>query len=242
VISRTEPSLDRTDPRGLVDALAGALKTRILAGELPAGSKLPSESGLAADYDVSRTVVREAVSRLRAAGLVDTMQGRGSYVLAVTEPDEANDRFPIRGWADLVHLMELRVAVESEAAGLAAERRTSAQLAVITRGLDGFSRVTGHPERLVEADFAFHAAIADASGNPFLAGLLDAIGPRAIMLHRTQLTAGTDATDADHLQLLMYEHGAIRDAIARGDGQAARAAMAVHLRRSQAALGKGPRG
>ena len=241
MISRTEPSLDRTDPRGLVDALAGALKTRILAGELLAGSKLPSESGLAADYDVSRTVVREAVSRLRAAGLVDTMQGRGSYVLAVTEP-EANDRFPIRGWADLVHLMELRVAVESEAAGLAAERRTSAQLAVITRGLDGFSRVTGHPERLVEADFAFHAAIADASGNPFLAGLLDAIGPRAIMLHRTQLTAGTDATDADHLQLLMYEHGAIRDAIARGDGQAARAAMAVHLRRSQAALGKGPRG
>jgi len=233
--------LDRTDPRGLVDALAGALKTRILAGELPAGSKLPSESGLAADYDVSRTVVREAVSRLRAAGLVDTMQGRGSYVLAVTEP-EANDRFPIRGWADLVHLMELRVAVESEAAGLAAERRTSAQLAVITRGLDGFSRVTGHPERLVEADFAFHAAIADASGNPFLAGLLAAIGPRAIMLHRTQLTAGTDATDTDHLQLLMYEHGAIRDAIARGDEQAARAAMVVHLRRSQAALGKGPRG
>lgn len=241
MISRTEPSLDRTDPRGLVDALAGALKTRILAGELLAGSKLPSESGLAADYDVSRTVVREAVSRLRAAGLVDTMQGRGSYVLAVTEP-EANDRFPIRGWADLVHLMELRVAVESEAAGLAAERRTSAQLAAITRALDGFSRVVGHPERLVEADFAFHAAIADASGNPFLAGLLAAIGPRAIMLHRTQLTAGTDATDTDHLQLLMYEHGAIRDAIARGDGQAARAAMAVHLRRSQAALGKGPRG
>ena len=241
MISRTEPSLDRTDPRGLVDALAGALKTRILAGELPAGSKLPSESELAADYDVSRTVVREAVSRLRAAGLVDTMQGRGSYVLAVTEP-EANDRFPIRGWADLVHLMELRVAVESEAAGLAAERRTSAQLAAITRALDGFSRVVGHPERLVEADFAFHAAIADASGNPFLAGLLAAIGPRAIMLHRTQLTAGTDATDTDHLQLLMYEHGAIRDAIARGDEQAARAAMVVHLRRSQAALGKGPRG
>ncbi len=240
--SRTEPSLDRSDPRGLVDALAAALKTRIFARELPPGSKLPSESELAADYDVSRTVVREAVSRLRAAGLVDTMQGRGSYVLTVTQPDEADDPFPIRGWADLVHLMELRVAIESEAAGLAAERRTSAQLAAISRALEGFSRVSGHPERLVEADFAYHAAIADASGNPFLAGLVDAIGPRAFMLHRTQLAAGSDAADAVHLQLLSYEHGAVRDAIARGDAQSARAAMSVHLRRSLAALGKGPRG
>lgn len=237
---RTQPSLDRTDPRGLVDALAEALKTRILSGELGAGSKLPSEAEQVGAYDVSRTVVREAVSRLREAGLVDTMQGRGSYVLAVTGPVEGGDRFPIRGRADLQHLMELRLAVESEAAGLAAQRRTGAQLAAITRALEAFSRVAGHPERLVEADFAFHATIADASGNPFLADLLGAIGPRAIMLHRTALTPGTDAADGDHLQLLMYEHGAIRDAIARGDAEAAHAAMKVHLRRSQAALGKGP--
>lgn len=232
-------SLDRNDPGGLVEALAADLKGQILDGSLAAGAKLPSESDLVATYDISRTVVREAVARLRAAGLVDTMQGRGSYVLAVSAPD-TDDPFPIRGWADLVHLMELRVAVESESAGLAARRRTSGQLASITRALDAFSAVADHPERLVEADFAFHKTIADASGNPFLAQLLASIGPRAIMLHRTQLTSGTDATDDGHLRVLEYEHGAIASAIERSDPEAARAAMTVHLRRSLAALGEGP--
>lgn len=238
----TPTPLDRGDPGGLVDALAAALKAQVLDGSLPTGARLPSESELAATYDVSRTVVREAVSRLRAAGLVDTMQGRGSFVLAVPRTAEGEDRFPIRSWADLVHLMELRIAVESESAALAAQRRTTAQLAAVNRALDAFAGVADHPERLVEADFSFHAAIAEASGNPFVADLLGAIGPRAIMLHRTQLTEGTDASDARHLSLLLYEHGAIRDAISRSDASAARAAMTVHLRRSLAALGRGPRG
>lgn len=228
-------TLERTE-RGLVDALADALKARILEGELAAGARLPSETELVATYDVSRTVVREAVSRLRAAGLVDTLQGRGSYVLALPSERDGSERYEITSLADLVHLMELRVAVESEGAALAATRRTADQLAAISRALEGFDDVLDHPTRLVAADFAFHAAIADASANPYLIDVLTGIGPRAIMLHRTRLSRGTDATDADHLRLLTYEHGAIRDAIARGDADAARAAMIVHLRRSLAAL------
>lgn len=222
----------------LVDALASVLRHRILSGELAAGSRLPSEAALSAEFEVSRTVVREAVSRLRAAGVVDTQQGRGSFVLEVPAPERAA-AFQIRSRSDLVHLMELRIAVESETAGLAAQRLTPSRRAEITAALDAFTRAGENPARVVEADFAFHLALAEASQNPYLVELLHSIGPRAIMLHRTQLGDADAVTDADHLAVLVHEHRSIHDAVLRGDPEAARAAMQVHLRRSLAALREG---
>ncbi|RMI08791.1 FadR/GntR family transcriptional regulator [Cellulomonas triticagri] len=225
----------RRDEARLVDRVASTLRHRILAGELPVGAKLPSEAELTADLGVSRPVVREAVARLRAAGVVETHQGRGSYVLDPGEPARP-DRFDVRTTADLRHLMELRVALEQEAAALAARRRTPAQQAAVGAALDAFVRAVDDPARLVEADFAFHLAVAEAGGNPLLVGLLHDVGPRAILLHRTQLGERDSAGDPEHRALLVHEHRSVADAVARGDVDAARAAMAVHLRRSLAAL------
>jgi DNA-binding FadR family transcriptional regulator len=223
------------DEARLVDRVASALRHRILAGELPAGTKLPSEAQLTAELGVSRPVVREAVSRLRAAGVVETHKGRGSYVVDPGEPARTG-RFTVRSTADLRHLMELRVALESEAAALAARRRSPAHRVELDEALGAFVRAVDDPARVVAADFAFHLAVAEAAGNPLLVELLLDVGPHAILLHRTQLGEHDSAADPEHRRLLVHEHRAVHDAVVRGDADAARAAMGVHLRRSLAAL------
>lgn len=221
---------------GLVDHLASTLRQRILTGQLAAGVKLPSESELMAEFGVGRGVVREAVARLRAAGVVETHRGSGSYVLAATEPGHAA-RFEVATAQDLAHLMELRIAVEADSAALAAQRLTASTRASLRAAMAGFAALPDHPERIVAADFAFHLAVAEASGNRYIVELLTSIGPRAIMLHRSQLGEHDAAADPEHLRLLTYEHQAVHDAVQRGDADGARAAMRSHLRRSLAALG-----
>lgn len=226
----------RGDEVGLVDRVTSALRHRVLAGEILAGAKLPSESELAGEFGVSRTVVREAVSHLRAAGVVETQQGRGSFVLDLAGGPSAV-RFDVRSQRDLVHLMELRIAVEPEAAGLAARRRSAGHRASLDEAMAAFVRSVEDPSRVVLADFAFHLSVAEASRNPFVVELVQDIGPRAILLHRSQLGADDSAADAEHLQLLIHEHRSIHQAIVRADPEAARSAMQVHLRRSLSALG-----
>lgn len=234
-----ETELSRGPATGLSEDLAATLRRRILGEELLPGSKLPSESELAGEFAVSRTVVREAISRLRAAGVVETFQGRGTFVLAVHDEAPAGTGFAVASRADLARLMELRIAVETESAALAAQRLSTPRRAALDRALASFEAVRGHPERVVGADFAFHLAVAQASENPYLIEVLQSLGPRAIMLHRSQLGTDDAADDAAHLELLAHEHRAIHEAVSRGDTDAARAAMRVHLARSLAALGSG---
>src|SRR5689334_17304427 len=170
--------------RGLAYDVVAELKRRILAGELPPGAKLPGENSLVEEFGVSRTVIREAVLRLQAAGLVETFQGRGSFVLEVPGPVELRE---VRTHQDVLELMDFRTGVESEAAGLAAARRTGIQLKGIERALDDFRRVGDDPGRSVEADFAFHLAVALASGNRFYGEAIRELGPMMIMLPRTRL-------------------------------------------------------
>jgi GntR family transcriptional regulator, transcriptional repressor for pyruvate dehydrogenase complex len=215
--------------RGLVDELVERLKERILSGESVPGQKLPAESSLTSEFGVSRTVVREAVSRLQAAGLVETFQGRGSFVLSVPE---ATDRFAlgaVRSHRDVLALLDFRIGVESEAAGLAAGRRTEHQLKAIGRALDDFRRIGDDPSRSVEADFAFHLKVAAASGNRFYSELIGSLGPMMIMLPRTRLDPSYEMSDATHVARVVLEHENIHDAIARSDPEAARAAARVHL-------------
>src|SRR5688500_20171323 len=103
--------------------VVAGLKDKILSGDLAPGTKLPSEAELVEEYAVSRTVVREAVSRLQAEGLVETFQGRGSFVLAVPEPSAfALEPSAIRNHHDVLAMIDFRMGVETEAAGLAAAR------------------------------------------------------------------------------------------------------------------------
>lgn len=213
--------------RGLAFELVERLKERILSGEIAPGEKLPTESTLVAEFGVSRTVVREAISRLQAAGLVETFQGRGSFVLQV--PERTSGLREVRSHRDVLELMDFRIGVESEAAGLAAERRTESQLHGIGRALDDFRRVGDDPGRSVEADFAFHLLVAVASGNRFYSDLISSLGPMMIMLPRTRLDPAYEMSDAAHLTRVVHEHENLYDAIARADPAGARAAARIHL-------------
>ena len=176
--------------------MVAGLKDKILAGDLAPGAKLPSEAELVEEYAVSRTVVREAVTRLRAEGLVETQQGRGSFVLAVPEASSFSvEASAIRTHADVLAMLDFRIGVESEAAALAAAHHTDDDVAAIEEAMSGFTRA-GH-EGAVEADFAFHLAIARATGNRFYVDLLGSLGPMMIMLPRTRLSAAYSMTDAD---------------------------------------------
>lgn len=212
----------------LAQRVVTGLKDKILSGQLGPGAKLPSESALIEEYAVSRTVVREAVSRLQAEGLVETFQGRGSFVLAVPEPSTfALESSAIRSHRDVLAMVDFRLGVESEAAALAAARITPAAADAITTAMSEFT-AAGH-EGAVEADFAFHRAVAAATGNRFYVDLLDSLGPMMIMLPRTRLGEAYSMTDATHVERVRSEHENIAAAVLAGDAETARAAMRVHL-------------
>ncbi len=126
--------------RSLTTDLEQALADRIRDGRWAAGTKLPREADLIDEFQVSRTVVREAISRLQAAGMVETRHGVGSFVMGMGD----GSAFQVRAGQmatlrDVVDVLELRIAVETESAGLAAARRTEAQLAAMRSALDQFA-------------------------------------------------------------------------------------------------------
>lgn len=229
--------LRRDDPRGLAHAVAARLRTAIADGALTPGAKVPSEAQLSRGYEVSRTVVREAVSQLRAEGLVETFQGRGSFIAAA--PGARGGRadsgivLPVRRSARDV--MELRLAIECEAAALAARRRTRAQIEVLDRALADLRRAVRTGGSVVGPDWAIHMAVTVASGNPLLIGVMEGLGAQSVLRHRASLD-DVDLVDPEHGALLVHEHAAIRDAVVRGDADAARSAVRVHLGRSLASL------
>jgi GntR family transcriptional repressor for pyruvate dehydrogenase complex len=212
----------------LAQRVVAGVKARILDGSLAPGTKLPSEAELIEEYAVSRTVVREAVTRLRAEGLVETFQGRGSFVLAVPEPTSFRvEASAIRTQADVLAMIDFRIGVESEAAYLAAGQRSPDAAEAVRRALEAFE--TAGPEEAVEADFAFHRAIAAATGNRFFLDLLESLGPMMIMLPRTRLPDEFSLTDAAHVERVRREHESVAAAVVAGDPETARAAMRVHL-------------
>jgi GntR family transcriptional repressor for pyruvate dehydrogenase complex len=212
----------------LAQRVVTGLKDKILAGELPPGHKLPSEAELIDEFSVSRTVIREAVTRLRAEGLVETFQGRGSFVLAMPEPTSFTvESATIRTHHDVLDMIDFRLGIEPEAAALAATRVNPAGAESIHSALAAF--VEAKPEDQVEADFRFHRAVAAASGNRFYVDLLDSLGPMMIMLPRTRLTDAYSLTDTGHVERVRREHDNVAIAIVAGDPDTARAAMRVHL-------------
>src|SRR5262249_37975001 len=153
-------------PRRLTAELVARLTADITSGKLPPGSRLPTEQEMIAATGVSRTVIREAVAALRAARLVLTRQGEGAFVANhVRRPfrDHFDERSSLR---EVLNVMELRTGVEIEAAGLAAERASPAQLKKIVDRFNAIQVVIDRGENAVDEDFAFHCAIATATGNP----------------------------------------------------------------------------
>ncbi len=234
VTRRGEMPAERRRRRvSLVGVVSEDLRRRIVAGDLRVGDKLPSEAELTRHYDVSRTVVREAIATLRYDNMVEARQGAGVFVRH-NQPGTGSP-FPLPDLArisSIIEILELRAAVEMEAAALAAARRSPAQEeAILERhgDIDVLIRA-GRPTH--EADMAFHLAIADATNNPRFRDFLELLGSNAIPRAMLQPDAEA-ATPKDYLLRIQQEHRQIAEAISQRDEAAAREAVRVHLIGSQ---------
>ncbi|MCK2037509.1 GntR family transcriptional regulator [Microbacterium sp. SSW1-49] len=159
----------------LADQAAEILLERIKAGEWTLGQKLPGETTLAPQLGVGRSTVREAIRQLAGRGVLTTRQGSGVFVAALDAPEDWD---AVLRRADIVSVIEARIAIESEAASLAAARRTAVDVRAIRRALDARALSGPGIEEHVDADTAFHRAIVVASHNGILLDLFDALTPR----------------------------------------------------------------
>ena len=217
-------------PRNLTAEVIGRLSAEIAGGQLQPGARLPTEQAMMAAMGVSRTVVREAVAALRAEGLVVTRQGVGAFVAADGKRRPFRlDPDGLRSIAEVLDVMELRRAVEIDAAGLAAERGTAEQIAAIDAALAAMDRAIGRGEPAIDEDRHFHRAIAEATGNPHYARFLEFLGhfaiPRRAVANAPWRTEGA----RPYLDLFQKEHRAIFEAIGQRAPDAARDAMRRHL-------------
>lgn len=166
--------LERGQRVRLADQLYGQIFDQIASGRLNVGDKLPSEHEICEKFGVSRPVVREALLRLRADGLVTAHQGLGTFVSHQPAP-RLKTFSDVQNVGAYLRAQEVRVALEGDAARLAALRRTDEQLHKIGEAHAAFVEELEHGRVSPEADLAFHASIAEASGNDFYLGVLETI-------------------------------------------------------------------
>ena len=151
----------------LADRLADRLSEQIAGGALKPGDRLPTEAQLAQNHGVSRSVVREAVHRLKSRALLVSRQGSGVFVSvpSLHQPLQF-DAAVLESVSAVVHVVEVRRVLEGEIAALAAERATRAQVAGMRRALAAIDIASAAGEDGVAEDLAFHRAIGQATGNP----------------------------------------------------------------------------
>ena len=221
---------DAMRSRSRPEQMAEALRARIGQGLFPVGSKLPSEQALAAHFQVSRTVVREAVTLLKADGLVETRQGTAARVRAMNAMQDGALSMP-RSIHGLLGFLEVRRSIEAEMAALAAVRRTEAQCADIHEALLAISRSSDEATPGVEEDLQFHLSIGRATSNAYWGQFVQLFTEP--MRAAIRLTRANEARCRDLAADVAEEHRLIYDAICRQDPDEARAAAHRHLQNAE---------
>ena len=222
--------------KSLADLVFERMHRSIKSGAYAPDERLPTEHDLAAEFQVSRPVVREALKKLREQRLIYSRQGAGSFVaqLGVKEPLGFG---ALESLADLRRCYEFRLVIEPANAAAAAERRNEADLAEIRRALEVMRDATDRRRHREDADFEFHLAIARATQNQYFATAMEALKDHiavGMQFHGLSLKRTVDG-----LAHVYAEHQAIAEAIADRDAGAARARMAAHLAGSRDRLFEG---
>ncbi|ANF59026.1 FadR/GntR family transcriptional regulator [Halotalea alkalilenta] len=213
--------------------VADWLREEIISGALAPGERLPTEAALCERFEISRSVVREAISVLRDAGLVVSRRGSGSYVAEVAS---AMISLPLPGdqLSAVTGVLELRRALESEAAELAALRRTPAQLRRLKMALEELDEAVAAGGDGVEEDVAFHRLVAEASNSPYL---LKVVNLCHVLLRRTiRITRSNEAKRGVYMRQVEREHALIVERIEAQDAQGASAAIRSHLEHAELRL------
>jgi DNA-binding FadR family transcriptional regulator len=215
----------------LGDRVYEQIVERIVAGTLAEGDRLPSEHYFCRMFEVSRPVIREALARLRADGIIDSRQGSGSYVR----------RRPVRDLlrygetsnaAQLLRCFEFRIALEGEAAALAASRRTAQDMRAIELAHEACNDAARKGRLGKEEDLEFHMAIAHASGNALFADTMELLHDD-IQDGMDMARSLTKAEQRERIAILKAEHDSVVDAINDSDADRARVAMRSHLHNAQ---------
>ncbi|CAM2188444.1 GntR family transcriptional regulator, transcriptional repressor for pyruvate dehydrogenase complex [Paraburkholderia sacchari] len=222
--------------RNLAELVVNHVTGQIAAKALNPGDKLPTESQLMHTLSVSRTVIREAISRLQAGKIIETRHGIGSFVLEPPREKLGIAVVPATTLRDVLSILELRISLETECAGLAAQRAKPDDLARIRAALDAIETSRHSGQDSVDADLQFHVSVARATGNRYFVDILTQMGSALIPRKRLD-SAGIAHADPDaYLSLVNLEHESIFEAISRHDAEGARAAMRMHLSNSRERL------
>jgi GntR family transcriptional repressor for pyruvate dehydrogenase complex len=221
--AKRPPLASRT---GLSERVANLLAEHIASGILPRGARLQSEDEIGRQLGVSRTVVREAVSRLKSDGVLESYQGSGVYVSEETVRPLRIGR--LTSIDDVLHIVALRRAIEAQAAALAAKNRTAGELQTIEHALGEIDAAVARGGDGVDEDVAFHRRIAEASGNPYFLSVLDFVSQ--YLRNATRVTRSNESRRSQFMDQVRNEHRAIVAAIAAGNAAAAERAAARHMR------------
>lgn len=223
--------------RNLAQALVEVISTEIRNGVLKPGEKLPTETAIMAQHNVSRTVVREAMSHLQAERLVQTRHGIGTFVLEPVPQSLSIGASTVMTIREVLAVLELRISLETEAAWLAASRRTSEQVEELREALAVMQTEGGEGAApSVDADVRFHQLIAQATGNRYFVEILRDLGNTILPRSRLSSADLPQAHAGIYAGRLNREHDDIFRAIERQDAEAARAAMRTHLSNSRERL------
>lgn len=240
---QTQPQTRSANAAGLgretlADRLAAVLSREIEGGHLGPGDRLPTEAQLCATHGVSRSVVREAVHRVKSRGLLVSRQGSGVFVAVPAEHQALRfDPEVLESVTAVVHVVEVRRALECEMASLAAERATRTQVAGLKRALAAIDAAAEAGHDGVAEDMAFHRAVGEATGNPQFGRLLAFL--EQYLRDAMRITRGNESRRADFMEAVRKEHRELVDAIAAHDPRAARRAALNHLVQGEMRLERG---
>ena len=216
--------------KSLAEIVFERMERAIKSGSYRPDERLPTEHDLAAEFEVSRPVVRDALKKLRERGLIYSRQGAGSFVRTIGLKQPLGFG-PLENVSDLLSCYEFRLTVEPAAAACAAERRDDAALARIEAALDLMRDATNRQSHREDADFQFHLAIALASENSYFSIAMEALKDHIAVGMRFH--GASVKRETSGLARVFDEHAAIFDAIRTGDGARARDLMRDHLTHSR---------
>jgi GntR family transcriptional repressor for pyruvate dehydrogenase complex len=218
----------------LTDEAITKLRNMIQSGELPPGARLPPENQLAAQIGISRSGVREAVKVLESARVLDVRRGDGTYVTSL-EPrlllEGVGFAVELLQRDTLLEVMEVRRLLEPAATGLAAQRISDKQLAILAGTLQDMREAASDPEMLMHADLEFHRAVIASAGNETLMSLLDGLSGKTVRARIWRGLVLGNVTEAT-----IDEHRAIHDALQARDPFLAQSAALLHVNTSESWL------
>jgi GntR family transcriptional regulator, transcriptional repressor for pyruvate dehydrogenase complex len=226
-------------PKKIYEEVAEAIHEMIKSGQFKPGDKLDSVQQLAENFQVGRSTIREALTAIRAMGLIEIRQGEGTYV---KEFEAEQISLPLStailmNLQDTQNLLEVRKILEAGTVYTASQKRTEKDLQVIETALNAMQLASGNEELSEKADLQFHLSIAEASQNPLLVSLMNHVSgligetireTRRLWLFSEQIT----------VDRLYEEHRKIYEAIKDKDGEKARSLMLVHLENVEGVLSK----